>query len=73
MYNKYSWQAWHGGGCPVPASCVIEFIRRNNTLYYGENGNITAEPELLNWAHNGSVDDIIAYRIMLMKKVQEIV
>lgn len=72
--SRFNWQSWNGGSCPVPEGTLIEYLKRGgSTLYYGQDGNYTAEPETLDWSHQGSVDDIVAFRIMIMKMQKEIV
>ena len=51
------WIPWAGGECPVPDKVVWLKFRNGAALFIGRSANS------LNWKHNGSRHDIIAYRV----------
>ena len=57
--NKDGWIRHRGGKCPVEAGTVIEYRRRK----HGHGVFAAVYPEQLNWSHENSIGDIMAYRI----------
>lgn len=54
------WIDWHGGECPVDSDTIVEVkYRKPSPLHFNNDraGDFT-------WSHDGSIGDIIAYRIV---------
>lgn len=67
------WIEWHGGECPVAHSSNVEVRFRDgetcDTWQAGDYADWPIEghvetPDTSNWMHNGSSEDIIAYRVV---------
>lgn len=55
--DAYGWIEWSGGTCPVPGHVIVEYRLRNG------NQHANRSASSLDWHHNGSRRDIIAYRV----------
>lgn len=54
------WMLWHGGECPVDSDTIVEVkYRKPSPLHFNNDraGDFT-------WSHDGSIGDIIGYRIV---------
>lgn len=54
------WIDWHGGECPVDSDVIVEVkYRKPSPLHFNNDraGDFT-------WSHDGSIGDIIAYRLV---------
>lgn len=55
---KPRFKAWYGGECPVRQDSLIEFVMRNGEIWW------KWPVDYFEWKHFGTVDDIIAYRVI---------
>lgn len=60
VLGNNGWIDWHGGECPVDSDTIVEVkYRKPSPLHFNNDraGDFT-------WSHDGSIGDIIAYRIV---------
>jgi hypothetical protein len=55
--KQSEWIEWAGGECPVRLDAVVTYKLRNGDIC------IPQRASQLDWSHNGTWNDIIAYRL----------
>lgn len=56
------WIEWNGGDCPVALDTEVDWKLRKGRVLRARDYDWTAKD--LDWAHNNSDSDIIAYRVV---------